>query len=394
MPLRLPGLHALPDLPDGLWRVMLGTACVVLSFSLLNPVLAVRLQTSGASSTAIGLFATLPFLSVAALVPLVPRLFARLGVGQAYRLGLLLEFIACLGYLVTDSYQAWCALGLMAGLGAAAAWNATEALIAHNVPATHRGRLTGLYQALLGAAMALGPMLPSLLGLGPQQANGVAAAGLALGLALTLTPAVARLKAMHDDHEPMGLMAAWRFRPTLAWAAVVGGVFEVGLGSITTAYGSQIGLDLGRATSIAGALGLGSFLLQYPIGWLADHLPPRRLFAAGSALLLLSALAFVEAPSHPALLWVCAGLWGGVGGALYTLSMIRVAHDFADSSALAGTSAMIAGYTAGGALGPIVSGWAFDHLGVGGQGLWLTLLALSLLLMQTRDVKPGSATTG
>ncbi|MCH8181161.1 MAG: MFS transporter [Proteobacteria bacterium] len=394
MPLRLSERPALPELPDGLWRIMLGTACVVLSFSLLNPVLAVRLQTSGASGTAIGLFATLPFVAVALLVPLVPRLFGRIGVGQAYRLGLLLELIACLGYLLTDGYWLWCGLGLVAGLGAAAAWNATEALIAHNVPATHRGRLTGLYQALLGAAMALGPMLPGLLGLDQRQANIVAAGGLALGLALTLHPAVVQLKAMHDDREPMGLVAAWRFRPELAWAAVVGGVFEVGLGSITTAYGSQIGLDLGRATSIAGALGLGSFALQYPIGWLADHLPPRRLFAVGAGLLVLSAMAFVEAAQHPALLWVCAGLWGGVGGALYTLSMIRVAHDFADSSALAGTSAMIAGYTAGGALGPIVSGWVFDHHGVAGQGLWLAVLALSLLLMQVRRAGPGSAATG
>jgi predicted MFS family arabinose efflux permease len=83
-------------------------------------------------------------------------------------------------------------------------------------------------------------------------------------------------------------------------------------------------------------------------------------------------------------------VWGAVGGALYTLSMIRVAHDFADTSALAGTSAMIAGYTAGGALGPLVSGWMLDHFGVGGQGWWLGALALSLLLMQGR--RPSSPT--
>lgn len=382
----------LKQLPDGLLRVMLGTTLVVLSYSLLNPVLAVRLQTSGASSTAIGLVAMLPFISVAALVPLVPRLFARVGVGQAYRAGLLLELLSCLGYMVTTDYRAWCALGLMAGMGAAAAWNATEALIAHNVPASHRGRLTGLYQALLGAGMALGPMLPGLLRVGPMEANALAAAGLALGLLITQAPAVTQLKAMHDDQEHMSMVSAWRFRPTLAWAAVVGGVFEVGLGSITTAYGSQIGLNLAAATSIAGALGMGSFLAQYPIGWLADHLPPRRLFAAGAGILALSALAFVQAANWPSLIWICAAAWGGVGGALYTLSMIRVAHDFADTSALAGTSAMIAGYTAGGALGPIVSGWMFDHFGIGGQGSWLALLALSLLLLQTRAVKPSRAT--
>lgn len=369
-------------LPPGLWRVMLGTTLVVLSYSLLNPVLAVRLQTGGASSTAIGLFAMLPFISVAVLVPLVPMVFARIGVGQAYRIGLLLELLSSLGYLLTSDYRIWCALGLMAGVGAAAAWNATEALIAHNVPASHRGRLTGLYQALLGGAMALGPLLPGLLRLDPAQANAIAAAGLALGLVIAMAPVVTRLRAMHDDHVPMSLLSAWRFRPNLAWAAVVGGVFEVGLGSITTAYGSQTGLSLAAATSIAGALGFGSFVCQYPIGWLADHLPARRLFAIGAGLLALSAVAFVQATHSPALIWVCAAIWGGVGGALYTLSMIRVAHDFADSSALAGTSAMIAGYTAGGALGPLVSGWVFDHLGVGGQGSWLAVLALSLLAMQ------------
>jgi MFS family permease len=377
-------------LPHGLWRVMLGTALVVLSFSLLNPVLAVRLQTSGASSTAIGLIATLPFISVVLLAPAAPRVFARIGVGQAYRLGLLLELIASLGYLLTDDYRAWCLLGLASGIGAAAAWNATEALIAHNVPASHRGRLTGLYQTILGAGMALGPMLPGLLKLGPMEANQLAALGLALGLAITLAPSVARLSAMHEGHEHMGLLDAWRFRPALAWAAVVGGVFEVGLGSITTAYGSQIGLNLALATSIAGALGMGSFACQYPIGWLADHQPARRLFAVGAALLMLSAIAFVQAAHWPALIWVCAAIWGGVGGALYTLSMIRVAHDFAHLSALAGTSAMITGYTAGGAIGPVVSGWMFDHFGVNGQGLWLLALALSLLLMQRAGRSPRS----
>lgn len=379
----------LPPLPAGLWRVMMGTALVVLSFSLLNPVLAVRLQTAGVSSTAIGSFAMLSFVSVALLIPVVPHLFAKVGVGRAYRLGLGLELIACLGYLLTDSYVLWCALGLMSGVGAAAAWNATEALIAHNVPATHRGRLTGFYQAILGAGMALGPFLPGLLGLGPLQANAVAAAGLALGLSLTLVPAVSQLKAMHEDREPMGLIAAWRFRPGLVWAAVVGGVFEVGLGTITTAYGSEIGLNLATATSIAGALGMGSFALQYPLGWLADHVASRRLFALGAGVLALSGVAFAFATQWPALIWVCATLWGAMGGALYTLSMIRVAHDFADSSALAGTSAMIAGYTVGGSLGPLISGWAFDHVGVAGQGAWLALLAVSLLWLQGRSRPQG-----
>lgn len=379
------------SLPPGLARVMAATTLVVLSFSLLNPVLAVRLQTAGASSTAIGLFATLPFVAIAALVPLVPGLFRRIGVGRAYRLGLVLELLACLGYLLTDHFGLWCALGLMAGLGAAAAWNATEALIAHNVPATHRGRLTGLYQTLLGAGMALGPFLPALAGLDAREANALAAACLAVALALALQPAVLQLKAMHDTHAHMGLWSACRLAPSLVWAAVVGGVFEVGLGSVTVAHGSGLGLTLAAAASIAGALGMGSFLLQYPTGWLADRLPVQRLFGIASAGLFASALMLSQAPGWPALFWICAALWGAVGGALYTLTMIRVAHDFAHTSALAGTSAMIAGYTAGGAIGPLVSGWMIDHHGVIGQSGWLALLAASLWWMRPAQPAVGGS---
>ena len=361
---------------------MAATTLVVLSFSLLNPVLAVRLQQAGVSATGIGLFATLPFLAIVGLVPLVPALFRRLGVGQAYRLGLVLEVLACLGYLLTDHFGAWCVLGLIAGLGAAAAWNATEALIAHNVPPTHRGRLTGLYQTLLGGAMAVGPFMPALLGLDATAANVLAAACLVVGLGLVMPGHILQLRAMHEAHADMGLWQACRLAPSLVWAAIVGGVFEVGLGSVTVAHGAGLGLTLAAATSIAGALGMGSFALQYPTGWLADHLPVARLFTIAAGLLGLSALALSQAPQWPALFWACAAVWGAVGGALYTLSMIRVAHHFAHTSALAGTSAMIAGYTAGGALGPVVSGWMIDHHGVVGQSAWLAVLALSLWAMR------------
>ena len=81
-----------------LMQVALATTLVVLSFSMLNPVLAVRLQVAGASASAIGVFAMLPFLSIAVMVPFLPSVFERLGVGRAYRFGLALLALATLGY--------------------------------------------------------------------------------------------------------------------------------------------------------------------------------------------------------------------------------------------------------------------------------------------------------
>ncbi|WP_428421489.1 MFS transporter [Methylibium sp.] len=384
-------MTAWPD-ARSLWRVGAGTTLVVLALSVVNPVLAVALQRRGVSTGAIGLFAMLPFLTVALMIPAMPRVFARVGVIRAYRGGLVLGLLSLVGYALTDSYGAWCLWSVVGALGAAAEWNGTEALIAFNAPPDQRGRFTGLYQTGLGAALALGPLVPGAAQwlLAPGRAVSTVwllwGAALVYGLALVVTaqPAVGRLRASQVGAVKDSLRAALRARPALVWIAFSGGVFEAGLGGITAAFGSQLGMSLGVATSIAGALGIGSFALQYPAGWLADHAPVRRVFTVAGVLLLVSVLAFGLAPRFAALFWIAAFLWGAVGGALYTLTMIRVAHDFTGRSTIAGTAAMITGYTAGGATGPAVSGLMLERFGVPGQAMWLGLLAVSVVVVALR----------
>jgi MFS family permease len=379
--------------PPGVWTVGVATSVVVLAFAMLNPVLAVRLQQAGEPATLIGLFAALPFAGIALSVPAMPVVFERLGVATAYRLGLALEALGTLGYTLTDDPIAWCVLAAVGGIGAAAVWTGTEAIIAHHAPPQRRGRITGLYQTALGAAIALGPMLPGLVApftRSPQALTWIALVLLLVlllvALAATLGPAVGALRAWSAQSQAADrrLLPALRAVPALVWIAFVGGVFEAGLGSITTAYGAHLGLTLAVAASIAGAAGIGSFVLQLPAGWLADRLAPQRLFGGAAVVLAAGSVVFAAATAWPPALWGSAFVWGAVGGTLYTLTMIRVAHRFADRSAMAGTAAVITGYTLGGVVGPLVSGAVLEVSGVTGQAAWLTALALSVLVLLRR----------
>ena len=56
--------------------------------------------------------------------------------------------------------------------------------------------------------------------------------------------------------------------------------------------------------------------------------------------------------AHPGCCGLVGLVWGGVGGALYTLAMIRVAHEFAGRATAGGAAAIITGYTLGGTVGP------------------------------------------
>jgi MFS family permease len=194
----------------------------------------------------------------------------------------------------------------------------------------------------------------------------------------------ARVHQVPSSTAAAGTWRALRLVPWLAALAFAGGVFEAGLSAISAAHASSIGMSLGVAASAAGAIGIGSFLMQYPAGWAADHLPVRKVFTAAALLLALASVAIGFAGGAPWLLWVCGLVWGGVGGALYTLSIIQVAHAFQGQATAGATAAMITGYTWGGTLGPLASGATLEAGGLPALAALLLLLALGALVAARR----------
>jgi len=356
-----------------MWRLAGATTLIVLAFSMTAPVLAVLLQQAGHGTAVIGAFAMLPFVMIATLIPAVPRILARWGVLRTYRWGAALQLAAAVGYAATGNLVVWALCSIVSGIGAAALWNATEALLAEEAPSHMRGRVMGLYQTALGAALAVGPFVPAVLGLDAQT---VLWAGALLVAGCQWLALAAPAHAPHTTRrEATGTWHALRTVPWLAVLAFSGGIFEAGLSAVSAAYASSTGMRLSTAASVAGAIGVGSFLFQYPAGWAADRFSINKVFTVAAVLLLLASLAIALADRAPWLLWACGLIWGGVGGALYTLTMIQVAHTFAGRATAGGAAAMITGYTWGGSVGPLASGSTLQWAGLGGLAVLLALLA-------------------
>lgn len=368
------------------WRFAAATTLIVLAFSMSGPVLAVSLQQAGASTAAVGLFAMIPFLMIGLLIPIVPQVLARWGVVRTYRGGCYLNLVGAGIYAVTDSWLAWSVASVLGGIGAAALWNATEALLAREAPPEQRGRVMGLYQTALGAALALGPFVPGLLGWG---AKPVLWAGAVLVAACCAVAAAIPSRAAVEP--PPGQAGTWeaiRTVPLLVLIAFSGGVFEAGLGSVSAANASAGGWSLSGAASVAGAIGMGSFLCQLPAGLAADRFQLRQVFTTAALLLLASSIAFAFAGRASWLLWAVGVVWGGVGGALYTLTMVEVAHQFQGRATAGGAAAMITGYTVGATVGPVASGAALQFGGLVGLAALLAVLA-SVTLAAARGVRPA-----
>jgi MFS family permease len=371
------------------WRLGSATTLIVLAFAMTAPVLAVLLQQAGHGTGVIGVFAMISFLLVGVLIPVVPRVIARWGVVRTFRAGAALQLASAVGYALGDGLAAWSVCSIVSGIGAAALWNATEALLAREAPPEYRGRVMGLYQTALGAALALGPFLPALLGLAARPVLWFGAGLVALCCAIAWSVAI-HATVEPPAHEQAGAWQAFRQVPWLAALALAGGIFEAGLSSVSAAYASASGLSLSAAATVAGVIGVGSFVCQYPAGLAADRLSLRAVFVGAAMLLLASSVAVGWTGRWPALLWVCGAVWGGVGGALYTLTMVQVAHAFAGRATAGGAAAMISGYTLGGTIGPLASGSALQWGGPAGLAVTLGVLALLTLAAALRSGRPGA----
>ncbi|MEN9538494.1 MAG: hypothetical protein RLZZ126_729 [Pseudomonadota bacterium] len=378
-------------------RVAMSTAFLVMAFSLCAPVLAVKIQHMGHGPAVVGAFAMIGFACIALLIPFMPRMLARVGEFRAVLWGSALEFAATVAFAATDSLPLWCVFAVLGSCGGAACWNATEALIARHSPPERRGRMAGLYQTGLGGVMALGPFLPTLWKLSADQALMLAAAVQGLGVLVVagLRDPGPEPAGSHIDAVPARVaLSTWHAFlqvPALAALAFAGGAFEAGLGSVSAANAASLGMDTAKAITVVGALGLGSFLFQYPAGWLADHFNLRRVFGSAGAILLASSLALLLVPGAPWVLWASAFCWGGVGGALYTLTMIRAAHRFKGPDTMAGSASMILGYTLGGALGPPIAGGALQWGGLTGLVVWLALLSVGVMGLARQMPAPPAA---
>jgi MFS family permease len=366
------------------WRFGAATTLIVMASAMTAPVLAVLLQQRGHSTATVGALAMVPFLLVAVLIPVVPRVLARWGVARVYRAGALLQLAGALVYPTTHALWAWVAGAVLSGIGAAALWNATESLLARAAPPDKRGRVMGLYQTALGAALAVGPFMPALLGASARTVLWASAAAVAACCAIAVAVPVRSVHEPGAQAHGGGTWHALRAVPLLAFMAFAGGVFEAGLSSVSAAHASATGLSLSAAASVAGAIGVGSFLFQYPAGWAADHLRLAAIFRGASLALLAASAALAFAQQAPWLLWASGWVWGGVGGALYTLSIIQVAHVYTGRATAGGTAAMITGYTAGGMLGPLASGWVLHAAGLPALAAMLSALAVAALLASRR----------
>jgi hypothetical protein len=384
-----------PDTPLRRAGFLAGAALVFAAAWMALPLGAVLLARAETGPAAIGLFGALFWAGAILAAPLLPWAAGALGGPLRLHRRAALALAALLaGFALLPPGSAWFVLVLPLGAAACLAWTAADWEALAIAPRRREGAWLGLYQSVASAGIGLGPLIVALGGAGQGlfwAAAGLALAGLAAGLA---SPAPHRL----TRRPRLGLRRlgpVLRALPVPAGAAALAGAVEATAGNAFPVAGLSLGLGAAAAAGIAAATGLGNLLTQWPAGRIADRLglPVAFLLAGGAA--ATGALLWPPAAPGPGM-WAALALFGGAGGALYTLGLIsaaRRARAGTRGAALAGLNiAYLAGASVGAQAGGLIlaASPGFALLSVPLPTLGLSA-ALALLLVPAAAVLAAGA---
>jgi MFS family permease len=363
------------------WALLAAVIATVTIFAVAQglsyPLLSFILERQGASAVMIGLSAAMTPLGLIAGPPLIPSLVRRLG-GATLALAcaiLAAVSLALIGW--TQDLVAWFPLRFLIGLAIGPLFVLSETWIISLSPAHRRGRIIGIYTAVISAGFALGPLSLTVVGTEgwPPFLVGI---GAFLGCAAWLTMTSHRLPDLLGADEHMSLRAFAPHAPTLLFAVFATAAFEQAVLSLLPIYGLAYDIHETQVAMLLVALIAGNIALQVPLGLAAERLSARKVLMFCAALTAIGCLVLPFVMGTP-LMWPFFFLWGAASFGVYTLALIELGDRFAGAMLMAGNAAFALAWGVGGIAGPPIAGGAIDIFGSNGLPIAMALMYIALV---------------
>lgn len=355
-------------------------ACVTVfdvTMGLTYPLLALTLEARGHDTALIGLNAAMFPVGLITISFLVPRFVRRIG-GVPFTLGcVVLTALALAALKLLPFIGAWFGLCLILGAATGGLFVVTEAWIMELATVETRGRVVAVYTSLLSLGFASGPLILAQVGIDGWLPYLIGIGFAALGFA-ALTLARNGLPAPKQEAHA-SIVSFLPLAPALLMAVVVFAVFDTSAMSLMPLYGLRHGLEEATANYALSVLIIGNVFLQFPIGWIADRIPRRRVMLACAAVTISGAVLLPDAMGTP-LMWPLLFFWGSSAFGVFTLALAELGDRFSGSLLLAGSAAFALFWGFGGIVGPPVAGAAMTALGPEGLPLILGASFLAFLV--------------
>jgi MFS family permease len=357
------------------WRLLLpvfaACAAIGLQAGVAMPLVPLALERRGVDNLTIGIVAAAWGVGMLATGSHIPRLAARFGAVPFIIAAVVAGSAITVAYTLTDSVVAWFVLTFLHGAVGGVPWVVSEIWMNVVVEEKRRGRVMGIYAMLVALGLALGPFVLQVVGVyGPVPF--LTSAALALLVALPLLP-FWKTAPQIEHTADSGYRSVIAGAPLAMLAGFACGLGEQVAFSFLPVYAVGAGVSAQTGALWLSAFVIGNVILQWPIGWMADHFD-RRAVLAGCTLasaVLVALLPTVSAQSL-AVIGVIM-LWGGLSFAIYPVGLALLGQRYGGGDIARANTAFSMLYILGGLVGRPLTGAAMDAVGDPGLGWTLAL---------------------
>lgn len=350
---------------------------VMLASGLINILLPTRLSVEGVSADNIGLIMSMFAVGLLLGGMYTRRLIIRVGhirVYAACAAGLAFAILSC--YLWMNEWL-WAVMRIVTGFCIASTNIVVDGWLSERATSSTRARILATNQMVVYIAMFLGAFVVNIAPTTEPTLYIVAGVLMSCGV---IPIAMSRVSAPEvEDIPSMPVRQLFRISGIGVTSVLICGVALGSVLSMLVVYGEAKGIVGFNASLLLGAAIMGGFLLQFPIGYLADRYDRRRvlLYLVLTSLVCCMLIPWVVALDLFVVLLILVGISSGILSGFYPLGLAEAFDKLRQSEMGAAIGAMIIVYAAGGTIGPYAAGLMMEHFG---ENYFFVFLALVHLM--------------
>jgi len=349
-----------------------------ITFGITMPLSTLTLKSWGVSSTMIGLNSAMPALSAVLLTPFLPKIMNQWGQTNVIRFCLVLVATCCICLPLFPDLFSWFILRFLLGAGATGIWVLSEVWINSYAEDHNRGKIIGVYSALLSLGFIIGVLMFSVIGIEDNRAFYLAAVFVIIAAIPIWTMSGLPIDEMADD------ISFWQHMvssPGLMGSSWMMGFLYAGTAYLLPIYALQFDLTFAQSSRTIAWLGSGELAMPLMVGWLADKVDKRKLmiFISLVTIATLSILPLVFAA--PLMRLATLFILGGAIMSFYSLGLTILGEQFKGSLLASANASFIFFLCLGEIIGPPVIGTAMDIFGTFAFGWSMALISLVYLLI-------------
>lgn len=322
-----------------------------------------RLSSEGISADNIGL--VMAMFSVGLLLGglYARRLMVRVGHIRLYTASAAIGAISILVCYLWLNEWLWAVMRILIGFSIAATNIVADGWLSERATNETRSRILSINQVVMLSAMFLGSFLVNL---APVNEATLYIIGGLMFCAGVIPIALSKVPVPDIDDSPrMPMIQLAKISPAGVTSVLMCGLLLGSVLALLAVYAKNKGITGVDVSLLFGAAILGGFILQFPIGYLADRFNRRSVIMYCT---LISMIAVSLVPFSVELDWfICTlllvALSSGIMATLYPLGVSESFDRLQQNQMSAAMGSMMILYAAGGVIGPILAGFMMEKFG-------------------------------